>query len=264
LEDETFENVSSTAPIIRIKYHFDHPIIRRRGGYDEILISETLSLGEPGAPLLPQKPVRILLLMGETLHELEVAVEEKVYLEGTFNILHGQFPTTLLSYPTLLTPRNETIYNSCEPFHGELHSTLRVDYYRGYKILTFNLFPVHYVPKLGIVYYFKEMEVTVLTKKAAGPNVLFRNSREDEILVKARVDNPQITATYNLLLTKSLRAYSYEYVIITNESLKPAFQLLADRKNLTGMNPIAVTVEQIIVNLIGTPPKPCSTIPKLR
>jgi len=233
----------------------------------------------PGEPELPFKTVKILLPQGKDVLSVNVKTDKKIMLNGSFNIEPGQKPVPLtygyetdkhpleespeiLPYNTLLknqqdrNQKNQTIYSSSKPFPGKLYDSIGVQVFRGYRILTLNLYPVQYIPKTGEIYYFKEMDITIETRNAESCE-LFRGLEKDEDAVRRSVDNPETTNTYRKK-TKNVQRSSfvnpsdnYDYVIITNNALNNSngsytFQDLADFKNSHGIATTVVTVENIL------------------
>lgn len=70
--------------------------------------------------------------------------------------------------------------------------------------------------------------------------------RPDQIeIVQSVIDNPEIYETMPMMLDETPSGETYEYLIITNEALKPAFQPLADWKRKKGVRSKIITVEEI-------------------
>ncbi|PKP59855.1 MAG: hypothetical protein CVT89_00775 [Candidatus Altiarchaeales archaeon HGW-Altiarchaeales-2] len=251
-------------------YYFSEPHIKKEDKYDVVTLPEADEFDIPGEPILPFKTAKILIPYGEHINSINVIAGDKLYLGKNFSIEHGQMSVPLSFKGTIeLTPPNQSIYNSAEEYPGKLYSQVSVQEMRGYKILILNLYPVHYIPKTGELYYYKNMGVLIDTQQIltlSSEPTSFRGLPKDENKVIGIVDNPQIIDTYtgnsvgnitaigSIPLQISLNPLeSYNYVIITNNELKNAkgnytFQDLVEWKNRKGVKTTIVTVEEIMNN----------------
>ncbi len=159
------------------------------------------------------------------------------------------------------TPRNETLYSSSDPYPGILHDKHFIQNFRGYSILYFNLYPVHYLPKEGRIYYYDEFEIVVTTKDTHIHNALYRGLERDAKTIRQMIDNVDSITTYKLTQDTKEPMQSplldYDMVIITDNALNTSsgtytFQDLADYRNTHGINTTIVTVESIYGNYSGT------------
>ena len=80
---------------IKLKFSFSSPQIKHVGDYDEITMQELYNLNEPGMPVLPFKTVKILLPPNSSLKNISVIPENKITLDGFFNIKLGQKPVPI-------------------------------------------------------------------------------------------------------------------------------------------------------------------------
>ncbi|MCK4758009.1 MAG: PD40 domain-containing protein [Thermoplasmata archaeon] len=241
----------ATAPII-VSYDFPEPIIQKSGKYDRITMGNLRNFADPGAPMLPVKGAKILLPQGRTLDTINVT-GDGITLTGTYNIYPGQESVSLREIPEFTEP-NATIYSSFDPYPGRLYDYVSIQGFRGYPILILSLSPVQYVPATGTISYYEHLTVNITTKPTATPNHGYRGLRKDHAAVMKMVDNPDTTNTYLDTLAAGSTEDVYEYVIITNDTLAPSFQVLCDWKSsraaygLEGINATVVTVDSITTN----------------
>jgi PKD repeat protein len=247
---------------IELDFSFEEPVMKsviiQGQVYDRIEMKGLPMYNDPGKPRLPIKPVRVLLPQKTKLREIEVITTNKTVV-GEGYLIEPGIKSVPISFPLngsspLLDPK---IYNSSEPFPGELYSKIGVQGFRGYSILFLNLHPVQYIPNTGEVYYYKEMTLIVKTQESLSINPLFRGLQRDEDRVMEMVDNPWMADTYTEMPSSRFTGDQYnpialmaEYVIITNEELKNAdgeytFQDLINYKNQEGISGQIVTVEWI-------------------
>lgn len=261
------EDSSEKNQEIALTFNFRKPSAEKKEIYDVITINGLNNFGNPGEPYLPIKSVNVLLPPESSLHEIEVIPSEKIFLEGEIYVEpeKKQFPLSDEDYSSDCMEVNLSIYNSAEPFPGKLYTTVGVQRFRGYDILIVNLHPVQYIPKEQKIYYYTEMVLRLETISENAVCSAFRSSPEDKTRVMNIVDNPLMTVSYQNRVTSGYTPKSdydgtsslvnpsdtYEYVIITSESLKNAngeytFQELVDSKIAKGLSATIVTVEEIV------------------
>ena len=253
----SLENVD----IITKEFYFEEPVLEKGiDGYDIVMVPSLKIYGNPGMPVLPYKTIELLLPPNSEVIEVDVSPSQEIIINGTYLIEPGQNPVPISKKDrTNFTPPNETIYKSDNPYPKEIYEIISVENVCGYRVLLLNIYPVKYYPKSGNVSFFSEIAVTVKTSEvsntlAINANENFRGSTKDEKRVADLIDNPETLKKYpkmpvRLLSTTSLplSSSSYDYVIITNNTLKPTFQELADWKNSSGVNTTIMTVEDISI-----------------
>ncbi len=226
--------------------------------YHQITMDDLTIDGDVGEPILPIKPVNILLPQKYRLLSIDIPCGDEIYLGDGFNIKLRQ--TAILSDLSMEKGSNELCFDPTMSFPADTFIEVGTFYLRGYAILTLNLFPVHYIMETGILNYYEEMTVTVSIKHNGNINPYFRGIPEDEIMITSQED---LINDYNQLSTyvdlpnnptprSSIvnPSESYDYVIITTDDLKNAngyftFQDLINNKNVKGLSAKIVTVEEI-------------------
>ncbi len=196
------------------------------------MIKDTLLREVPGEPLIPYRPAQILLPQGSDITEITIVASEP-YIEEGFDIPWGQVPSTLTDAESAeRVDRNPAVYSSNDWYLGTLYEFVSVESFRGYDILYLNLFPVDYRPLSQTVKFHEKLTVVIHYTEGT-PNNMCRNSDEDRLALSAMVENVGLLQTYAEVTDQcvpQLPGGPYEYVIITNSSLEPKFQQLADWK----------------------------------
>jgi hypothetical protein len=237
-----------------LEFDFSPPVVTEGHVYDSVTMSELSQYGAPGEPVLPFKTAKVLIPQGKDVRSIDVTTGNRKVLEGRFNVEYGKTPIPFSSNATVEDWPNQTIYSSANPFPGVLFSQMSEQYLRGYKILLLELHPVQYIPKTGELFYFETMTVTISLKETGIFSSFFRNLPQDRELLLGIVDNPDQAQTYAKTVTRVQKttlvdpSHSYNYVIITNNALKSAFQPLVDWKIQKGLNATIVLVEDIMKN----------------
>jgi hypothetical protein len=88
------------------------------------------------------------------------------------------------------------------------------------------LYPLQYQPKSGTIHFYENMTVEVKFGKGL-KNKLYRGLPEDNLDVVNEVDNPDMLVTYE---DGVVPLVTYQYIIITTDTLQSTFQTLANHK----------------------------------
>ena len=221
----TFPALPTNANKIELSFSFPEPVIA--GG--NISMEGCKSI-EINGYIVPAKPLHILLPYGKDVEKINVK-GEKIYLGN------GKPAKVKPLIANGMLIKEEADYEKSTPCYEKVG----VYWLRGYKILVMNLFPVKY--KDGRLYYYKNLKVEIELKDGE-TNQLYRGFATDRQWVKMHVDNPWIVDEYPAKNTDQ----RYEYLIITDDAFKNAFQRLADYKESHGIKTKIVSVEEIISN----------------
>ncbi|UCH89751.1 MAG: hypothetical protein JSV49_03640 [Thermoplasmata archaeon] len=258
---------------ITLTYTFPSPRVNS-GIYDSVEMEGLQNLMNPGEPALPFDTARVLLPQGAELDYIEVTAGTEIYLPGEYKVEPAGEPVPLTEFTeemldaNLLEP-DEVIYNSNEPYPGGLYELVGTERFRGYDITVVNLFPVHFIPAPGQLYYFDSITLKIKLDNSKGtrsissafnqPGLNYRGLASDEAAVMDMVDNPRTVESYGLKSTSTgTRAGPsnpvWDMVIITNDTLNKTtgvdytFQDLAAYRNSHGVNTTIMTVENITSN----------------
>jgi hypothetical protein len=213
-------SVFSSNDTITVEYSFDSLVITECGQWIEGTFLQEI----PGEPLIPYYPARILLPQDATLKDVKVKPGAPVIQKG-IDIPWGQPPCTFSDEPVSVE-KNDEIYNSDNDYPNTLFTIVSTGSFRGFNILNLHLYPVQYKPKSGTVKFYETMTVEVKFGKGL-KNKLYRGLYGDKQDVSSIVDNPDMVGTYG---DGGITLPTEEYIIITNDTMKSAFQKLADWK----------------------------------
>ena len=207
---------------------------------------------------MPVQQVYALLPPGHELTGLEVLPFRKAAIEGRYRLTWGQRQHPVSAFPdSTATPPDTAVYSSPRPFPADRHHLVGVWSWRGYQVAVIDLYPVEYLPAAGIISYYPALRLQLHT--APSPEVteeclrLLRPSPMLDQRLRRLVRNPEIIAEYDLLAEAKaagqdppmLSGTGYPYLIITDQSLTEAFQVLADHKTRRGLRTQLLTVQEI-------------------
>ena len=243
---------------IKENLYFEEPVVEKGiEGYDILKVPNLSIYGNPGMPVMPYKTVKLLLPPNSKLIGVDASTNQEIIMDGSYLVEPGQAPVPISKKDiTNFTPPNETIYKSENPYPKDIYEIISVQKVNGYRVLLLNIYPVKYYPKSGNISYFPDIAITVKTSEVFNTpidvNNNFRGSAKDGKRIADMVDNPETLKRYppkpmgQLSTTVlPLSSSSYDYVIVTNNALKPTFQGLSNWKNSRGVNTTIMTVEDI-------------------
>lgn len=182
------------------KYAFEGPIFERKSEYSAVYISGLDLLGhEIGAPILPCKPVKLLIPYMQKIAGINIILGPKQEISGTYNIEHVQRSVPLSQIGKAEpTPPNPEIYSSNDVYPSIPAADVSIQGKSGYGILLINLFPVEYYPLSGKIAYYKEMTIQVETVslETAQSETAFKPDPNVIDEIRSMVDNPETLDTY--------------------------------------------------------------------
>ena len=262
----------------------DEILFQRNTDFDELITSEYSFTEEVGNPRLPVHIESFVVPFEATVSDLQVTSVSKQKIDGNFYIYPAQPPIILdgSESPAFVQP-NTSVYNSSSPYPGKVAEIISDSYTHGYHIVTVKLYPFEYIPQTREIYLqdisfninysisnrtnsiikpekqsyrrallsrqfiegyvknvsdienFKDKEVKVINES----NCLNIGERIGEEMMR-----PRSTSAIDELIP--------DYIIITNETLKPTFQTLANWKTKKGVPAIIKTIEEIEPNYQGS------------
>ena len=214
--------------------------------YDRVIMPDSPGSAIPGEPILPVHEVQLLLPTKTRVKEIDVILGERVFLGSDFNIEPSAEPVPLsMSNLAKLPKPNMEIYNSDDPFPDKTFKKIGTYSFRGYDVLVLVLHPIQYIPKNGELYYFREMTLSIKTTEKKLTNPLFRNTKDDEIELAKKIDNPLDIPFYTKKIINSLFPNNYDLLILTIDEFKDSFETLKETHDATGINTEIKTLRDI-------------------
>ena len=248
--------------------------------FDRIHWLTDYRISEEGNPELPIYRVSYVIPIDAKVTGVTFQSQEKRLFKRDVYIYPSQPPIPVgYADDIAFTLPDKRIYESDAPFPGKLYDIESDDIIYGYRVVTIRIYPFEYVPKNRILNYYPNLEYTVEYESGANSNVI-RTETQSVLradlcktfiihLVKNASDVEQFGSNARSLTngrtvvqqnTPGLRSQGVsildeivpEYIIITCDSLKPAFQPLVDWKTKKGIFTIVITVEEIKANYVGS------------
>jgi len=259
----------------------------KENGFDRIISNYDFFTDEPGSPELPVLLKSYLIPVDADYVTINVQNVSKQKMTGQYNIYPTQppIPVGVVQSIPFIEP-NLQIYESEVPYPDKSAEIISDEFYLGYRIVTVRLYPFEYLLKkkelyaCNINFSIDYTQTRCLEKEAAlitQTQTLYRYELNKKS-VKFRVENPEAVDSYDTKVQRVMQGKAVvhdfsaasneksnlrasvsvlneqvpDYIIITCDSLKPAFQSLADWKTKKGIFTIIKTVEEIAPDYQGS------------
>ncbi len=235
--------------------------------YGRVSISGLTQTDEVGKPSLPVKYVRLIVPSEQSVETIVLGEIKMERITLPYPIFPVQEPIPICidcPKPAFVEP-DPTVYESDKPYPSEIVKIVHDGYFDGSNhIVTVAVYPIQYQPASGVLIFFSyvDFEIRMKGSSTRAIRVESRNAKNQEIynsILKTTIDNPHDLLMYQITPTLiettpgekvKLRdnVPTYEYIIITSDSLKPYFDDFVSWKIRKGLDVGVVTVEEITTN----------------
>ncbi len=247
--------VALNGRLVEKTFHFEEPSITHKDSYDYIEMLDCFEMNEPQKPVVPMKPVRLLLPSEEQAISVEVIGFKKQIIGQNYKLYPGQYEThTSQSHLYKFTEPDIELYSSNKVYPEVVNSPVETNYYRGHSIAILNLYPVQYIPAKGELSYFTEMKVKIRTSSTTEASKaytdLYRSDEKTRNTIREFVQNPENLDLYPIQnITRE--DYDINLLIITTDYFENDLTEFVKFKKLQGYNTLIVTVEDIYSTYTG-------------
>jgi hypothetical protein len=258
--------LASASTIVK-EIEFQEPLVTDKGATCLVSIEGCPVYADPGEPLLPSKPLRVLLPQGEAVLGINVTVsgEREIALERPLEWGRPQVPRGM-EVAVEAVEADPDIYGGKTPFPEvrALHITTQT--YRGYNIAYIRVYPLWYVGRPDRLLF--APKVTVAIETAPNPamfsrsNSMLREGKPEDLEGLSRLLGVGPVSKLAELEASALETYSsvamprslsglvdpaetYPLVIITTSTNQPAFETLKAFKDSRGLTTRIVRIQQI-------------------
>jgi hypothetical protein len=227
----------------------------RVGAYDLVTLAGARWTSEPGRPHLPAVPVRVGLPGSCRVLGIEVVACDSIALAGTFSIMPSALPQPLSEARRAepVTP-DPSVYGSAEVYPRRLLEVVGSGTLGGMTVCEIIAHPLRYSPLAGRVVFYTDIKFRVDYEtmdtgrpQAASPDML--------ALAKRLVSSggaPWQARAQQFGDCAPLGGPEVDYLLITGEALKSAFEPLKAWKMRKGLRSEIVTVETIMASYVGS------------
>lgn len=252
---------------------------QQQDGYDRIVYGDRY-MQETGCPELPIVRHSWVIPMDAEVQDIAITESNRQLLPGNFRIYPAQEPVPVGETPKEKITENATIYAQATPYPEKQVHLVENRYMMGYHIVTVEISPLSYIPATGELYLSDihyQLQCAPSANEPAKPAARQSRLRYEMVRhhVQSLVENPedvgshapQTTVIEGRLNSRAVtlsrmsvaeNGTNYaegtipDYIIITNETLKPVFQTLADWKTKKGIPARIMTVEEINEEYAGS------------
>jgi len=270
-----------------VKFKMKDIKVMKDNGFDRFFTEDDYYIQDMGSPALPVLLKSYLIPLDAenvTVNLQNISKQKEI---GQYYIYPAQPPVLVGNdKDTGFVAPNPKIYESDSIFPSKLAEIVSDDNYLGFRIVTVRLYPIEYKPKtseLFVCNFNFTIDYETNTKPGKGNETQTQSLYRYELnkkSVKSRVENPEAVDGYDTKVQKVMQGnttvYDFstpssnensgmlrssvsvvneripDYIIITCDSLKSAFQPLIDWKTKKGIFTITATTESISANYSGS------------
>lgn len=242
-----FALLSINAQNIEFNYNFDNPVVENIGEYQILIFPDAKQMAKVGEPSIPFYSVSLLLPANSEAENISYIFEDKVKLEGTYNLYPKQQVQPMSYNGEFNFTKNEAVYDS--EFYPDVNQTdVTTQYMNGYSFAFAKFTPIEYNPSTGEVYLYQKVTVSIRYKNST-KNITNFLSSESEVInrVAKLAQNKEIINTYPV----SKNTDGYEMLIITSSDYSDEFDNLVQFHLERGIRAEIVTLAEIESQMTG-------------
>ncbi|MDH7506661.1 MAG: C25 family cysteine peptidase, partial [Candidatus Thermoplasmatota archaeon] len=245
---------------INIDLKIDNFEIKNNENSHEIIVKDFGFLFIPGKPNLPSKIFSIAIPPETIFMGLDFEIKKCLTLPGFYNVEPVQLPRVLgkenpfvyMQELKLYHDNYNLIYNSDQPYPSSVVEFVRTSGYRKYNLVDVRINPFVYYPRSGKLVYNSEISIYVKYTYPEDYSV-------DKIMVDYVPQTEKIAEKIILNYNQAKQWYpntssgrnSYDFVIITLDSLTSSVTSLVDWETVKGRSVNVVTTSWINTNYEG-------------
>ncbi|MBN2892193.1 MAG: T9SS type A sorting domain-containing protein [Bacteroidales bacterium] len=228
-------------------YHFNQPIVKNVGNYQILVLPESQQNAKLGEPVLPFVAVNLLLPPNSTSKNISYIFEDKIKLEGNYNLYPKQETRPLsLGYSNEFKINKEVYSTNSYPEIN--HTNVSTQFMNGYGFAMSKFTPFEYNPSTGEVFYYQTVSVIVDYESDSKNHTQNISSRNEVIQrVSDFAQNSEVIKNYPAKKTSS----EYDMLIITTSTYSGGFDDLIDFHLQRGIRAKVVTLSQISTIMSG-------------
>ena len=257
--------------ILAVSCQFDAPqLVSDTTGYACVSVEGCVAHARPGWPRLPFRIVRLLLPPGAGVAGVNAFPEvAPQVLAGRWRVEYERHPQPLgatgAMRATVADLADAAAYGAAGSIPVARAELATVQRLAGYDIAFVRVYPLVYTPAEGRLDFTPvlRIELTLTNQTDRTPRLVSRDGlsarQHARDRVTALVDNaaalklyepPQAMAA-SAATTPSGTSSSYDYLLVSGQSLLPAFQPLVDRRNADGLRVCTESMENIVSSSPG-------------
>jgi hypothetical protein len=226
----------------------------------EVTVENFGSLLVPGKPNLPSKIFSIAIPPEAIFIDIDYEIQNSLVIPGFYNINPTKLPRVIGKEDPLVYEQEQNnylenynlVYASNQPYPSSVVDFVRTSGYRKYNLVDIRVNPIIYYPISGKLVYNSGISVNIkytYPEDYSTENIMVDNLPQTEQFAEKIILN--YDQAKNWYPTAPLGRDSFDYVIITLDSLTSSVSSLADWENAKGRNVNVVTKTWIDNNYDG-------------
>ncbi|UCF49992.1 MAG: hypothetical protein JSU91_00495 [Thermoplasmatales archaeon] len=227
---------------------------------DKISIDGFGQLLVTGKPKMPSKIISIAIPPGARLVDINYEVEKEVILPGNYQIIKAQPPDIELEKKKdsklfeiyHYKEDYENVYNSNNPYPSSIIEYVQSSGYRKYNLVDVRVNPATYYPLDGKLIYYPEIKIDIsytFEVDFSIDDIINDNIYKTESFAKTIIYNYEKAKDWYLESDRGRQ--TYDYVIITLDSLTSYIDDLVAWEEAKGKNVFVATTDWIDLNYEG-------------
>ncbi|MCK4541196.1 MAG: T9SS type A sorting domain-containing protein [Spirochaetales bacterium] len=225
-------------------------LFEKFNGYDVVSMSGAVCSGNVGKPSLPRFPITFVIPPSASIEKVEVIACTKIPIPGEFFVLPAQpFYPISQNKPEFIEP-DEVIYSSTDLYPGNIVTWSGTGTKTGYRLCGISVYPVQYYPAERKLILCKTITIRLTYKEGVRIVEPKTEVQLKQALQALHVANPEDVHRFSPPLL-SLTNGEIQYLILTEDSLVPYFEPLANWKTKKGVPTAIRTVEWIGTHYSG-------------
>lgn len=239
-------------------YIINNVLLEDSNYYSRITMPGFQSGDSIGYPALPVKYIHFVIPQDNNATSViinEIKTDE-VAIENIIEPLQQPIPISLNYTPEedFIPPDSER-YSSSIPYPYEIVRIVHQNYFRGHHVVTVAVFPFRYYPSENRLEFITNLDITINYSPNNNDPIIQPKDEMTIQLLSSMVENKDDIKDFymenNKGGTKTNIVVDCEYLVITSQSLAPAFARFMAWKKRKGIDIKLVTVEDIYANYTG-------------
>ncbi len=233
---------------VEVNLNFRNLSLEERDGYIIPHLPDEIFLSPPGEPLLPQVPVNLLIPSDAEAYEVSVVSFEKREISLSQKVYPAQPPRPFSFKGEIpFTPPDPIFYSFATEYPSSLIGGLSTGTKSGWRIASFILNPVRYLPSENKLVFYHRFQLRVKYRRGESYSpISISESQKDLFIkdVKSIVINPQDCEKFAPPIRVSDNP-DIDYCIVTSNALSTYWSNFIDWKTKKGFSTEVKTTEWI-------------------
>lgn len=241
--------LSTYAQKLEFEYFITEPEIVDIETYQTLVLPNSKQMSKVGDPSLPYISTKLLLPPGKISTDVKYVFENKVKLNGTFNLYPKQNVQPLSVGNSDGFVINQQTYSQTK-YPDISYTSSSTQFMNGYGFAFSNFTPIEYNPSTGEAYYYKNVKVIIEYIDNTNKSSILKNltSRNNVInRVSNMADNPNAVNLYPIKRSTN----NYDMLIITSNDYSDNFDDLINFHLYRGNDVRIVTLSEIENEMSG-------------